>query len=216
MTHTAHGDGPGPSLATYVETRFNLLTESMREKLAAQDAALLAAGEAAKAALLAAKAAAEAASQASDLRYQQRFEAQSDALSAAFLSQQTAMQTAFVVAEKAVQAALAAADRAVSKAELAADKRFEALNELRQMLTDMVGNLVPRGEATQRFDAIGEKIEAASKRIDELTGRINTAAGEVSGGRRTQDTARALWAAGVGIVLALLAIIGFALSHLRP
>ena len=200
---------PGPTLSTYIETRFNLLTESVKDKLEAQDQALLASGEAARAAVLAAKAAAEAASQASDLRYQQRFEAQSDALSAAFLSQQTAMQTAFVVAEKAVQAALAAADRAVSKAELAADKRFEALNELRQMLTEMVGNLVPKSEAEQRFNGLGEKIDSNAKRIDEINGRLNVIAGEASGGRRNRDDSRATWAWAISAILFVIALFGF-------
>ena len=83
---------PGPSLETYVETRFNLLTTAVEGKLRAHDMALLAFVDAQKTALEAAKAVAQAAFIAQDLRYQQRFEAQSDALAAAFLSQQTAMQ----------------------------------------------------------------------------------------------------------------------------
>jgi hypothetical protein len=193
-THT-RADASGPLLADYIELRFGLLDESLREKLSASHAALLAA----------------------DIRYQQRFEAQSDALAAAFLSQQTAMQTAFVVAEKAVQAALAAADRAVSKAELASDKRFEALNELRQMLNDMVANLIPRPEATQRFDAMGEKIDSHerstaekvgsnAKRIEDIESRLSALGGEAIGGRQKKDDTKSLVAMGVAVLAVLLTL----------
>lgn len=158
MAPRRQGAGSGPELETYVETRFNLLIKSMEDKLEAQD-----------------------------LRYQQRFEAQSDALSAAFLSQQTAMKTAFDVAEKAVNAALAAADRAVSKAELASDKRFDALNELRQMLNDMVGTLLTRNEAGAKFDALSEKIGAGEKSLGAVHGRIDALAAASGGGRTARD-----------------------------
>jgi hypothetical protein len=214
MTARADCPEPGPSLSTYIETRFNLLTESLKDKLNAQDIALLSSSEAAKAAVLAAKAAAEAASQASDLRYQQRFEAQSDALSAAFLSQQTAMQTALKTAQEAVQAALAAADRAVSKAELAADKRFEALNELRQMLNTMVASLITRSEADTRFGSMTEKIDANSKRLDGLDARLNLASGEQQGHRRTKDDTRAYIAIGISIIIVVMAVATFILARI--
>jgi len=162
----------GPSLEQYVETRFNLLEKSVQEKLNAQD-----------------------------LRYQQRFEAQSDALTAAFLSQQTAMQTAFTVAEKAVQAALAAADRAVSKAELASDKRFEALNELRQMLNDMVASLLTRNEANSKFDGLGEKISAGEGRMTNLQSRIDVLAAGTTGGRTVRDDFKSNMAAIISLVV---------------
>jgi hypothetical protein len=206
----------GPSLETYVETRFNLLTASVQASAESQGSALGAAIEASKAALAAVKLAAEAALAAADIRYQQRFEAQSDALAAAFLSQQTAMQTAFVVAEKAVQAALAAADRAVSKAELASDKRFEALNELRQMLNDMVANLIPRIEAAQRFDAMGEKTEANSKRLDGLEVRLTAIIAERVGGQAVQDNTKAYLAMTISVVLAILTIASFVIARLQP
>lgn len=101
----------GPSLGTYVETRFNLIEKTQDEAHAVMRAAF----DAAHATL---QMSFDAALAAADVRYTQRFEAQSKALDAAF-----------VVAEKAVQAALAAADRAVSKAELAGDKRFDTFTE---------------------------------------------------------------------------------------
>lgn len=210
------GREDGPSLETYVETRFNLLTAAIKDASSAQGSALGAAIEASKAALAAVKAAVEASIAASDIRYQQRFEAQSDALSAAFLSQQTAMQTALKTAQEAVQAALAAADRAVSKAELASDKRFEALNELRQMLNDMVANLIPRIEATQRFDAISEKLESVGKRIDVLDVRLTAMLSEGVGGKAASDNTRANLSIAISIVLFLLAIAGFVLARMVP
>lgn len=194
MSPTELNAAGGPSLETYVETRLNLLLETLKEKDGRRDDAIQALGDATRAAAAAVKAATDASLVANDLRYQQRFEAQSDALAAAFLSQQTAMQTAFVVAEKAVQAALAAADRAVSKAELAADKRFEALNELRAMLNDMVSTLMTRDAADIRFAAIAEKVTA-------LEARVNAQGGAAAGAGRATDLVRSNLAAVVGLVV---------------
>lgn len=191
-------DSDGPNLSTYVETRFNLLTESLKDLAASQASALGSAIEALKAALA-----------ASDLRYEQRFNAQGDALAAAFLSQQVAMKTALEAAKEAVNAALAAADRAVLKAELAADKRFEALNELRQMLNDTLKILMTRTEVTQMVGAVIEKVDLAGKRIDSLEGRLNVLAGESSGNRRTKDDTRLYIGLGISILLLLLTFAGF-------
>lgn len=194
--------GTGPSLETYVETRLNLLTVALNESAQAQTSALGSSIEATKEALAALDRVMAAALQAAELRYQQRFDAQGDALAAAFLSQQVAMKAALEAAKEAVQAALAAADRAVSKAELAADKRFEALNELRQMLNDMVATLFPRTEAVQRFDAMAEKIEAVGKRIETVEARINTFAGGMEGNRRFKDDSR-LW---IGLAISAVVV----------
>jgi hypothetical protein len=153
--------GDGPSLEQYVETRLNLLTETLKGIAETQKETL-------SVALTTLKDAAAAAAMATDLRYQQRFDAQSDALSAAFSSQQTAMQTAFTVAEKAVQAALAAADRAVSKAELAADKRFESVNEFRKTLDDQQRTLMPRQESDRAFQGLTDKFVSLKEQLDAL------------------------------------------------
>jgi hypothetical protein len=203
----------GPSLETYIETRFNLLTEAVKASAIAQGNALGASIEAAKQALAAMDKASAAALAAADIRYQQRFEAQSDALQAAFLSQQTAMKTALDAAKEAVNAALAAADRAVLKAELAADKRFEALNELRQMLNDTLKILMTRSEVTTMVGSAVEKLELASKRIDALDARFNTVTGEASGVRRSKDDTRLWVGLGISLVLAVLTIIGFVLAR---
>lgn len=60
-----------------------------------------------------------------DAKYEQRFEAQ----------------------EKAVAAALDSAKTAVNKADEAAQKRFEAVNEFRALVTDLIRTLMPRAEA---------------------------------------------------------------------
>jgi hypothetical protein len=204
------------SAREYAEVRFNLLTETLREHRATNSEALLALADATKLAALAVKAAADASATAQDLRYQQRFEAQSDALAAAFASQQQAMTVAFTVAEKAVAAALAAADRAVSKSELAADKRFEALNELRQMLNDMVASLLPRVEAMQLFKALEDKIGAAVARIKSNEDRLNLTTGEDTGDRRTKADIRLLIGLGITLMLAALTIIGFIVNNNKP
>lgn len=194
---TAERQQDGPNLREYVETRFNLLTEMIKDTERTRTDELNRFAASAKDATI-----------ATDLRYQQRFEAQSDALAAAFLSQQTAMQTAFQVAEKAVQAALAAADRAVSKAELASDKRFEALNELRQMLNEMMATLVTRVEAVQRFDAIAEKIEMGSRRAETTESRLNTLLGGREGHKERQADSRAGNAQLLSVAAVVLTVIG--------
>jgi hypothetical protein len=203
MADAQHLDGP--KLETYIETRFNLLQEALKESAAAQTSALGASIEAVKQAFAAA-----------DLRYQQRFDAQADALAAAFLSQQTAMKTALESAKEAVNAALAAADRAVLKAELAADKRFEALNELRQMLNDTLKILMTRAEVTQLVASAVEKIDLSSKRLDAVDARLNLLAGETSGNRRTKDDTKAYIAIGISVLLAILTIATFVIARLKP
>ena len=91
--------------------------------------------------------------QLNDLRqtHQERYETQTKAVDAAFLAQQTAMQTALTAAERAVATALLSAEKAVTKAELAADKRFEAVNEFRQTLSDQTATFMPRTEAETRI-----------------------------------------------------------------
>jgi len=73
-----------------------------------------------------------------------------------FTDSEKAVAAALAAAEKAVNAALTAADRAVAKAETASEKRFEALNELRGMVTDR----------DQAF-ASAEKVDGLAIRIDD-------------------------------------------------
>lgn len=170
----------GPSLETYLETRLNLLTRSLDEKL-----------------------------EAMDLRYQQRFEAQSKALEAAFQSQQQAMQAALAAAKEAVSAALAAADRAVQKAETASDKRFEGVNEFRATLADQQRTLMPRAEVDIIVRGLTAKIDGSSEALSgriavgekQLADRRSESLG-VKGG---YGNAAAL----IGFILAILALIAW-------
>ena len=209
MTATSFKNEPrtpsdGPTLETYVETRFNLLIEFINEKFSAQDVAMRASIETGRVAMEALEKTIQAAQLASDIRYQQRFEAQSDALAAAFQSQQQAMQTAFTVAEKAVQAALAAADRAVSKAELASDKRFESVNEFRKTLDDQQRTLMPREEVNVIIRGQSERISLLKEQLDHIVWEKLG----IKGG----------WGYAVGVigfVATLLALVGLAMAWLR-
>lgn len=109
-----------------------------------------------------------------DLRYQQRYDAQIKAVEAAFAA-----------ADKAVQAAMAAAEKAVTKAEIAAEKRFDAVNEFRSAYQDIIAHQMPRTEADQRFEALGEKIDDLKARTQQMSGRsdgISAGWGYVVGG----------------------------------
>jgi hypothetical protein len=88
----------------------------------------------------------------------ERYSTQTKALDAAFAAQQVAMATAQSTAEKAVNAALQAAKEAVDKANTASEKRFEAVNEFRGQLSDVMSTMIPRTEAEQRFTALDKAI----------------------------------------------------------
>lgn len=102
-----------------------------------------------------------------DKRQQQRFEAQ-----------QVAVKDALTSQEKAVAAALAAAKEAVAKAETASEKRFDAVNEFRQTLTDQTNTFLPRPEYNAQHKALED-------RVTDLTDRINTKDGKSSGMDKT-------------------------------
>ncbi len=176
-------DSESVSLKQYVETRFNLLAQSVGDQLKSQEYSILSLVEATRVAGVTLKEAVTASQLAADLRYQQRFEAQSAALDTAFHSQEEAMRTAFTVAEKAVQAALAAADRAVTKAELAADKRFETVTDL-----------------------MAEKFESMNRLVNGQQERLDLSTGHELGGRQKRDDTKSLIAIAVAVLAALLTL----------
>lgn len=203
--HRTDSSGDGPTLETYVETRFNLIEKFINEKSAAQDVTMRAFVASTEALIGSVKKTSDAMHIAADLRYQQRFEAQSDALTAAFLAQQTAMKTALEAAEKAVQAALAAQERAVLKAELATDKRFESVNEFRKTLTDQQQTFMPRAETTVMVGGFVQRLQALKEQMDAL---VSERAG-VKGGYG--------YAVGiVGFVLTLISLGVLVFRLLRP
>jgi pyruvate-formate lyase len=67
-------------------------------------------------------------------------------------------EAAIAAQDKAVQIAMIASEKAVVKAEIAAEKRFESVNEFRGQLADQAATFMPRAEAEQRMNALGEKI----------------------------------------------------------
>jgi len=113
----------------------------------------------------------------------ERYRTQTKAVDAAFSAQQLAMTTALAAAERAVQTALVSAEKAVIKAEAAADKRFEAVNEFRQTLSDQSNTFATR-------DAVDSHSKSADARLRELTAliannsaRIDAMQGERHGGQ---------------------------------
>lgn len=97
---------------------------------------------------------------ANDLRYDQRFEAQLNAFNVAFAAEQDF-----------VKAALAAADKAVAKAETAAEKRFEAINEFRQSLSDQSRLQMPRSECEKLIEALKERIGKIESSVQSVVGQ---------------------------------------------
>jgi SMC interacting uncharacterized protein involved in chromosome segregation len=97
---------------------------------------------------------------ANEVKYSERFEASQSAVNRAFIAQQTAMETALTAQKLSVDTALAAADRAVTKAEIAAEKRFEGVNEFREVLTTQQSTFIPRHEASALFKAVDDKLAA--------------------------------------------------------
>lgn len=138
----------------------------------------------------------------------ERYETQSTATAAAFAAQQVAMRTALEAAEKAVAVAMTSAEKAVAKAETAADKRFEATNEFRGQLNDMVTTLLPRAEADVRFAALAEKLDRLSSHQDKTMGRDQGAAEQVI--TRRLDTGQL-----VTIALLLVAVAGVVVAVVR-
>ena|ERR1700684_3092299 len=96
---------------------------------------------------------------AKDLRDSQRFEAQKEALAAALAA-----------AEKANITALAAAEKAVTKAEVAAEKRFDAVNEFRRTLSDIVATFMPRAETMALIAGLTKDSDLNRGKLDKMEG----------------------------------------------
>ncbi len=112
-----------------------------------------------------------------DRRYDQRFKSHSDQMSEKdvrdqqrFDAQQLALRDALLAQEKAVSAALLAAQEAVSKAETAAEKRFDAVNEFRAQLADLIATFMPRNETTVLLNSLAERITSLEERANQAQG----------------------------------------------
>ena len=78
-----------------------------------------------------------------------------------------------------VQLALQSADKAVNKAEEAAEKRFEGLNELRNMANDQAQKYISVEVANEKFKTIDNVLADHGNRISSMEGRF-LAVGTVS------------------------------------
>jgi len=125
-----------------------------------------------------------------------------------YATQTKALDAAFKAAEQAVQTALASQEKAVSKAEAAADKRFEAVNEFRQQLSDQTASFPTRAEVGSRMDALAKDIarNTESQREMELrlTSRLDTITGGTAGAAATRSEQRLNIGATVAVVGAIL------------
>lgn len=71
----------------------------------------------------------------------------------------------FTAHEEAVGRALTSHEHAAEKAERVTEKRFEAIDEFRQALSDAYGSMMPRTESEAARGAILEKIDLLSSRV---------------------------------------------------
>lgn len=139
----------------------------------------------------------------------ERYQTQMKALDAALTAQQKALDTAQTSAEKAVL-----------KAEAASEKRFEAVNEFRQVLTDQTATFMSRDEVGVRLDAMAASIERNSNRINEIqlefTSRLDRQQGSQEGVHASR-VSRRLDVTTIFQVLATLgAIIGVIIVAFHP
>lgn len=186
---TPHDDGP--TLQTYVETRFNLLTESLKDLAAAQSGALGAAIEGLK-----------STQQAADLRYQQRFEAQSNAVTAALQAATEATQAALMAVKEQTKSAFEASEKAIEKSDANAEKWRANANEWRQAMVDRESRFASRAETETEFRALRTEIAGLKESRDVGSGRG-------AGVQTVKDDTRNYLMAGVSILFFLLALATF-------
>jgi len=143
----------------------------------------------------------------SDRRYEERFIAQEKAVNTAFVASEKAVNTALIAQEKAINSALIAAKEAVLKAESATEKRFEAVNEFRQTLSDQTATFIPRAEAIQRAEQNAEKITALDKRMTDALSDINSRLDRTAGKSSGVDAFWGYLVGAVGLLAAVISII---------
>jgi len=67
-----------------------------------------------------------------------------------------------------------AQEKAIDKSDAASEKRFEAVNEFRNTLSDQTKTFMPRLEAETRTHANAEKIDALASRMDKMETQIQS------------------------------------------
>jgi hypothetical protein len=103
--------------------------------------------------------------------------------------------------DKAINAALLAAEKAVAKAETANERRFEAVNEFRQTLSDQATTFVTKAD----LDAANERVRDLASRLERMEGQ---ALGSVTARGAMSDSVKVL----VGLGTLLIAIVGIWLA----
>jgi len=103
-----------------------------------------------------------------DRRYQERFSAQQHAVELALSRVDIEFHEHLRQYQTEIKAALDAAEKAIGKSEAAYEKRFEAVNEFRQTLSDQAATFMPRTEALQRADTNADKIDGLASRMDRI------------------------------------------------
>jgi hypothetical protein len=95
--------------------------------------------------------------------------------------------------------ALQSSKEAVTKAENATEKRFDTVNEFRGTLSDQAASLLPRAEASTKFQAYDDRLGEMKDAIDKLRDNQNTSSGKEIAGDRSR--AQSDW--GIGLVVAI-------------
>jgi hypothetical protein len=126
-----------------------------------------------------------------DRRYEQRF-----------ASVEREIRDGLSAARREVEHALIASEKAILKAEQAAEKRFDAVNEFRQTLSDQASTFISRSEAQARIEANADKIDVLAARLDKAEGR----------GSGISSTIGVLIGAG-GLLVAVVAVLVAVLVH---
>jgi hypothetical protein len=101
----------------------------------------------------------------------------------------------FADTRTALEAALAAAEKAVVKAEVATEKRFEAVNEFRSMVNDLVSGKMDRAEFMLAVAGLSEKLEDLKERITRSEGR--------------GQGLNAMWGYGLAVIMMIVAVLSF-------
>jgi hypothetical protein len=152
-------------------------------------------------------------SQIIDLREMTRQQAEDHRrmLDERYATQTKALDAAFKAAEQAVAVALSNAEKATTKAEAAADKRFDAVNEFRQVLTDQTATFIPRTEYETAHIALSERLTVNSDRISalelRLTSRLDRGEGADAGmASAARDTREVKTLANSGVVIFVMGL----------
>jgi DNA anti-recombination protein RmuC len=107
----------------------------------------------------------------------------------------------------AVATAFSESQKAITKAETATEKRFEAVNEFRQTLSDQAAAFITR----DTLNSLTEKLEASISRnrqdLNELSKRIDLRQGELAGSKTTTGTFLAIGGLALTVVIVLIALL---------